>query len=271
MKTISVTSWPEVREALSAVDRERERLMKEHGFHRSSELLFRGHGDASWSLRTTLERTVTKKLSLPEYYRHILKARPQIEAFSDHRWDLPGLEEYTKWADSQHDLEIGEFHGYEYMVYLRHHGFPSPLLDWSASPYVAAYFAYRSIPSAAKNVAIHCYLDTLGISKSWSGGDPLIAVKGPYVRSHRRHFLQQCKYTVCARLHEGALSYESHEIVFALNEPTQHLLWKIEAPVDTVAHALRDLDSMNVNALSLMGSEDALVETLASREYKHGV
>jgi len=29
------------------------------------------------------------------------------------------------------------------MTRLRHHGFPSPLLDWPQSPYIAAFFAFN--------------------------------------------------------------------------------------------------------------------------------
>jgi FRG domain len=89
---------------------------------------------------------------------------------------------------------------YEYLVYLRHHGFPSPLLDWSASPYVAAFFAFDSPPKEAERVAVYTFLqDTIdGVSS-----DAHLFIVGPYLRSDPRHLLQQCRYSICIAVDPG--------------------------------------------------------------------
>ncbi len=154
------------------------------------------------------------------------------------------------------------------MAYLRHHGFPSPLLDWSRSPYVAAYFAFAK-REAADNVAIYAFLERPPTIEFLPIGGPKICTRGSCsLKTHERHRRQQSSYTVCVEQDNVTKQWKfvSHQKVFELHGIGRDQIYKTTVPSSERIKILRYLDSDNLNRFSLFGSEDALMDTLAFRE-----
>ena len=102
-----------------------------------SEPLYRGHADARRRLETTLERFIPdEQISVRRYNSYLARAKPTIETVTCRKWQL------SRGMRLSHGVLVDEPTSMEFMAYARHHGYPSPLLDWSRSPYVALYFAF---------------------------------------------------------------------------------------------------------------------------------
>src|SRR5438067_11069263 len=126
----------------------------------SLPLLFRGQENSCWPLSTTLDRR-RERMLFSDYYRLISKIRPQVESLTANEWPIPDYPEVAKRCEGyEFDLDLwkGEYPGYAYMAYLRHHGFPSPLLDWTRSPNVAAFFAFdKAVEAMNERVSIYVF------------------------------------------------------------------------------------------------------------------
>jgi hypothetical protein len=61
--------------------------------------------------------------------------------------------------------------------------------------------------------------------------------------------------------------FAKHEDVFVNINPNQDVLWRLNIPWTQRLKVLKLLDSYNLNAFSLFGSEESLMETLAFREF----
>lgn len=91
---------------------------------RRDRFVFRGQERAEWHLRTTFHRST--RCLLEDFLVDDVKSLDRV---------FSGLSNYQ--INFQDPRQYGAF-----LSLAQHHGYPTPLLDWTWSPYVAAFFAY---------------------------------------------------------------------------------------------------------------------------------
>lgn len=197
------------------------------GVFRHGRYLFRGAGDADWTLQSYFDRrfaTVPLEQRLPLWDRLLSEWRHScLDSGVD-----PALvaEDRTLWALGQH------------------HGLPTRLLDWSTSPYVAAFFAYAGHLTRVSNRYAHVAIWVLHLDNPvWlrEGGVEVVTV--PPLANQRLR-AQGGRFTLCRA---QIASLEEYVDRFA----TGTALTKCVLPAADAGRALADLDAMGITSAEL--------------------
>jgi hypothetical protein len=230
-------------------------------------LIYRGQGNKEWLLETTLERKTTDKFHILRYLQSATSSVAEIESLTGKDWKVPDYHDLEAEINDRQDTFRVYLPCYDYLVYLRHHGFPSPLLDWSESPFIAAYFAFISAEKAGP--AVYCYVDRTGPGRGGLGGAPMITQKGPYVKTHVRHYAQKATYTLSTKWDYGEEKhfFVPHKDVFDLKYERQDLLIKIELSYSMRKSALEHMNEYNINHFTLFQSEDSLIKSIETKKF----
>lgn len=222
---------------------------------RDQRYLFRGQRKP-WRLRTSFHR----------------RGRADLSRFI--REDIPMLHKHLS-ARTKHvfDLNVGDQTGAFYNL-IQHHGYPTPLLDWTYSPYVAAFFAYRRILSkdagdASSNdkVRIHIF-----DQQNWRKDQPqILQVLSPRLHltvgefiaiENERMIPQQSASTVT--------NIDDIETYVKTVEATTGKVYlsAIDLPVNERNQVIRELKYMGITAGSLFPGLDGACEELTERNFE---
>lgn len=258
MKTFSLKNWREFEPLINEI-RQKYGSHKIKDFKLSNQILFRGQADSGWPLKTTLERASDKTWTVRSYCNAVIDCSPEILSFTDGTWQLPHRNELKEELDDTFHARRPYIPLYEYIVYLRQHSFPSPLLDWTSSPYIALFFALAD-KTNNENGTVFVYIETPQGVKSTTGGSPQIDVQGPYIKTHKRHFLQKAWYTIATNANPETKDHQflRHDQVFenqVASVVEQDVILKIVIPTELRMEILDYLDYYNINYFSLFQTE----------------
>lgn len=234
------------------------------------EWIFRGQSDANWELRTTLERS------------NIIENFPSFEDELLHDFKR-GVKFYLSNESMPETL-------LENLSLLQHFGAPSRLLDFTESPYIAAYFAFENAREDSDKVAIwiinkvdlHHYalkyfnnkveyninIKRLNyifgdrtfanvFEKSKDGNFNCIFPTEPRNKNMRYH-LQQSVFIAQGSPYIPFID----QLEFIPKQYIQKIIMKVTLPKSEKKNALRDMQKMNINRATLFPGLDGYAKSL---------
>lgn len=248
--TLPFNTWPEYKNFVTQL---------------SENWAFRGQASEEWRLQNAIERT------------DFIQLYNGIEA------DF--LAEFQRGARNYLPRDETPEHLIEWLALMQHHGAPTRLLDFSKSPFVAAFFAFEqwyggdAVAIWAMNMQL---IKTKALSKLeqyypgvstdnqkiseqlfetvfHQNNQSLIFPVEPF-RMNRRYSLQQSIFVSTANSYQPFMQ----QLEF-LDDDIARSVIKIELPAGLQKEVLRDLQKMNLNRASLFPDLDGYAASLRLR------
>jgi len=223
----NLTTWPDFRKLLL----EYAGLEPE----RRSQMIFRGQSDSSWPLKTTLDRRYASGTDDERDRTHDrLQAEFRREAIGlPMALDRAGLE--TEW-----------------LLLSRHHGLPTPILDFTRSPYIAAFFAFAAAAELESKSVTIWIIDRSRL--------PGMDVPGITILED-----EDAIWLNPRAVEQRAVSLWVHTGQRSTEELLGDALIKADLPSSDRRLALADLDEMGISSRGLFRDLEAVARTAAYR------
>lgn len=227
--TAKTMTWEEFKLHISALEK--------------NTYVFRGQPNSA-RLRTSYHRTGRSNLyryelqNIPELHRHICAQSGKLFNMSN-------------------ALEYGAL-----LNLAQHHGYPTPLLDWTRSPYIAAYFAFSfALENQTDSVRIYLFKcsdwrkDTIMVSHLSS---PVLTITPLELMpiSNNRALPQQSVTTFTNVNDIESFIFENEK------RNNKKYLEVIDIPIDNKKLAMQDLNYMGVSAGTLLPGLDGTCKML---------
>lgn len=217
-----------------------------------SELIFRGNDNNQDFLRTSFH-----KANRRDIFRYTTVDVPTLAR------RLSGV--IDRIVDLSNPVEYGAF-----LNLVQHHGYPTPLLDWTESPFVAAFFAFNRLDKWEEEnddfIRIYAFNNNLYKEhypriESMDDPRPTFSVIPLSMLGNKRAVAQQSINAYCNMYDiEGLIEYHSEE-------QREKYLTRIDIAKSERNTAMSELSFMNITSESLFPGLDGSCQSLKEKYF----